>query len=76
MAEMVVGMTNALEEMVDDAIGQRYNREDRKKIALGMMAIIVADNIPLERLKERVILMAIMARAVEVLTAQGEITTR
>lgn len=76
MAEFVVGLTNVLEEVVDDAIGQRYNREDRKKIAMGMMAIIVTEKIPLERLKEQVLLMAIMARSVEVLTAQGEITTR
>jgi hypothetical protein len=76
MAEAVVGLIGLFEKLVDDAIGQRYNREDRNKIAVGMVAIVVAENISPERLTDKVLLMAVMAKSVDTLTSTGEISTR
>ena len=67
----------ALENAVDDTIGQHYTRQDRQKIAMGMIAVMATDEIPLERLiSNKILFAAVMAKSVAALTSAGEISAR
>jgi hypothetical protein len=77
MAAMVAGLVNALERVVDDAIGRNYSRTDRQKIAIGMVAVMMSQDISLDRLTSNPALFAtVMAKSVATLQSAGEISVR
>lgn len=74
---LMAKLTDALEGVVDDTIGRHYTRQDRKKIAMGMIAVMMADRISLEQLtSDRALFAAVMAKSVATLTAGGHISAR
>lgn len=77
MAAIVATLVGALEEVVEDTIGSHYTRQDRQKIAVGMVAVMATDGITLEQLVSNKALFAmVMAKSVATLTAVGEISKR
>ena len=77
MAAIVAALINALERVVDDTIGRDYSRQDRQKIAMGMVAVMMMDDISLEQITSNpAIFAAVMAKSVATLQATGEITRR
>lgn len=77
VAVIISKLTNALEQVVDDAVGRHYSRADRQKIAVGMIAVMTAEKIPLERLTNNPKLFAaVMLKSIASLTESGYISTR
>lgn len=71
---LVTKLTGALEEVVDDTVGRHYDRQDRQKIAIGMVAVMVAEKISLERMTSDPALFAtVMFKSIATLTRVGEI---
>jgi hypothetical protein len=70
-------LIDALENVVDDTIGQLYSRQDRQKIALGMIAVMAAEHISLEQLiSSKTLFASVMAKSVAALTRTGQIVVR
>jgi hypothetical protein len=77
IAVMVAALVAALERAVDDTVGRNYSRPDRQKIAIGMVAVMMDDDIPLERLTSSPALFAmVMAKSIATLQSAGQISTR
>ncbi len=74
---MVAALVDAFEGIVDDTTARHYSYQDRKKIALGMVAIMVGRGISLEKITYDPTLFAlVMAESVGTLTRAGEISER
>lgn len=70
-------LLQALENVVDDTIGKHYSRQDRQKIAMGMLAVMATENISLEQLvSNKMMFLAVMAKSVDALTKSGVVTQR
>lgn len=74
---LLTKLSEALETVVDDAVGRYYNRQDREKIAMGMIAVMAAESISLDRMTSDGKLFAeVMLKSIATLTQMGEISTR
>lgn len=70
-------LANALEKVIDDVIGRSFNRQDREKIAVGMIAVMAAESISIERLiNDSTLFAAVMLQSIKILTESGEIHVR
>jgi hypothetical protein len=70
-------LVDALEGVVDDTVGRHYTREDRKRIAVGMVAIMTTQKISLERLvSDKSLFVAVMLKSIADLTKMGLISGR
>jgi len=77
VAVLLSKLVNALEGVVDNTVGRHYAREDRKRIAVGMIAIITAEKISLERLiSNKTLFAAVMLKSIASLTKMGMISAR
>jgi hypothetical protein len=67
-------LVNVLEEIVDKVVGSTYSSGDKRKIAIGMVAVMASDNIKLETLANDSKLFAeVMVKSMAHLTKSGEI---
>lgn len=74
-AVLVKALVDALEGVVEDALGTRYGHKDRQKIAIGMVAVMAADDISLERLSsDKKVFVAVMLKSMTVLRQKGIIS--
>lgn len=77
VAAILSKITNELEEVVDDAIGQHFRREDRHKIAMGMVAVMMGRGITPEQLTaNKELFVKVMLEAIAILVSQGQIAPR
>lgn len=74
---ILVKLTNALERVVDEVVGRHFTRTDRQKIALGMIAVMVAEKIPPDRLiNNSKLFVAVMLKSIDTLAKTGQISVR
>ena len=67
-------LVNVLEEIVDKVVGTTYSPGDKRKIAIGMVAVMASDNVKLEALANDSKLFAeVMVKSMAHLTQSGEI---
>ena len=67
-------LVNVLEEIVDKVVGSTYSSGYKRKIAIGMVAVMASDNIKLENLANDSKLFAeVMVKSMAHLTKSGEI---
>lgn len=70
-------VANALEKVIDDVVGQTFGREDRQKIAVGMIAVMAAENISLNQLvNNEKTFAAVMLKSIAILKNSGQISGR
>jgi hypothetical protein len=70
-------LVNVLEEIVDKVVGTTYSSGDKRKIAIGMVAVMASDNVKLETLANDSKLFAeVMVKSMAHLTQSGEIHAR
>ena len=75
--KLVKALVDALEGVVDDVIGKDYGRKDREKIAMGMIAVMAADDITLKQLtSNEALFAAVMLKSVKILSDKGIISKR
>ena len=75
--KLVKALVDALEGVVDDVIGRDYGRKDREKIAMGMIAVMAADDITLKQLtSNEALFAAVMLKSVKILSDKGIISRR
>jgi hypothetical protein len=75
--KLVKALVDALEGVVDDVIGRDYGRKDREKIAMGMIAVMAADDITLKQLtSNEALFAAVMLKSVKILSDKGIISKR
>ena len=75
--KLVKALVDALEGVVDDVIGKDYGRKDREKIAMGMIAVMAADDITLKQLtSNEALFAAVMLKSVKILSDKGIISRR
>lgn len=73
-AALVKALVDALEGVVEEAVGTRYGRKDRQKIAIGMLAVMVTEDISLEQLtSDKKLFVAVMLKSMTVLWGEGMI---
>ncbi|HPH95207.1 MAG TPA: hypothetical protein PKW33_03510 [Anaerolineaceae bacterium] len=74
VGEMVVALVNAFDEILESFLSTKYSKADRKKIAIGMVAIMATDKISLDDMKRNPdMVINIAAKSAAMLTQQGEI---
>lgn len=74
MGFLVSKLSEALEGVVDGTVGRHYDKQDRQKIAMGMIAVMAADKISLDRMSSDPALFAtVMIKSIAMLTQRGEI---
>lgn len=67
-------LVDVLEEIVDKVVGSTYSSGDKRKIAIGMVAVMASENIKLEKLAEDSKMFAeVMVKSMAHLTKTGEI---
>lgn len=70
-------LVDALEGIVDQVLGSTYSSADKRKIAIGMVAVMATENVKLESLANDTQLFAeVMLKSITNLTKSGEIHTR
>ena len=75
--KLVKALVDALEGVVDDVMGKDYGRKDREKIAMGMIAVMAADDITLKQLtSNEALFAAVMLKSVKILSDKGIISRR
>jgi hypothetical protein len=68
-------LTEAMETVVDETVGRHYDKHDRHKIAMGMVAVMAAEEVSLERMtSEPALFAAVMIQSIATLTSVGEIS--
>ena len=71
----IVALIDTFQEVVRETIGSHYTREDRTKIAIGMVAVMLAEKISVEQMSEdRAVFASVLMKSVVVLTRQNEIS--
>lgn len=71
-AALVRALIDALEGVIEEAIGTRYGRKDRQKIAIGMVAVMAGEDISLEQLRsDKKLFVAVMLKSMTMLWEQG-----
>ena len=76
-SEALNALVNVLEEIVDKVVGTTYSSGDKRKIAIGMVAVMASDNVKLETLANDSKLFAeVMVKSMTYLTQSGEIHAR
>jgi len=71
--EFIVGLMHTFEAIIAETVGDVYNRENRQKIAAGMMIIVMSDTVPLERLREKAVFEMVLIKAIKMLTESHEL---
>jgi hypothetical protein len=67
-------LVDVLEEIVDKVVGSTYSPGDKRKIAVGMVAVMATENIKLESIaNDTKIFAEVMVKAMAHLTKSGEI---
>jgi len=67
-------LINVLEEIVDKVLGTTYSPGDKRKIAIGMVAVMASDHVKLETLaNDSKIFAEVMVKSMAHLTKTGEI---
>jgi hypothetical protein len=75
MGFLLSKLTDAMESIVDDTVGRHYNKQDRHKIAMGMVAVMAAEEIPLDRMTaDPALFAAVMIKSIATLTSIGQIS--
>lgn len=75
MGFLLSKLTDAMESVVDDTVGRHYNKQDRHKIAMGMVAVMASEKIPLDRMTaDPALFAAVMIKSIATLTSVGEIS--
>jgi len=65
----IMEMMHAFEEIVKETIGSRFSTEDRRKIAAGMVVVVIAERIPIERLAaDRELFAAVLLKSIQLTT--------
>ena len=72
--ELLVMIVNVLEKKIHDIIGMTYGREDRYKIACGMIAIMVAEKITLADLQNPATFAAVAIKSHHYLLQRGDLS--
>jgi len=72
--DFILGLMRVFEEVIADTVGNVYNQENRKKIAAGMMLVVMSEKVPLNRLAEKQVFEAVLVKSIKMLTDSHEIT--